>query len=270
MMRFENNAEEIKDNYMPVTPVVKTPAKEMSNMIEYKSKESNDEPIELIEITHQDLQDILTEFLEEDFNVDEDFELSIDWTDYKHQNLLDHLSSKILPQINSVILCTLDSEQEIVANFLWRSLQNGINTVVINEYCSSKIPFNYYTRIVEFLLQSKLIRSSLVIRDVLMNEESFNILMNSAVTSSISLELSRITIFELKELKITAPPDELFMWGLEIIYSDLDDNQAKIIVDELIRSEVASKLSSINLQGNNINEFDYKSALSSFNLAIEG
>lgn len=78
MMRFENNAEEIKDNYMPVTPVVKTPAKEMSNMIEYKSKESNDEPIELIEITHQDLQDILTEFLEEDFNVDEDFELSID------------------------------------------------------------------------------------------------------------------------------------------------------------------------------------------------
>ena len=266
----KNAEEEIKNRTVPVTPVATKENKEPPKMISYESGESQSEPIELLEITHQDLQDILTEFLEQEFSVDEFFELSIDCSDYKHQNLLDHLSTKILPPINSVVLCTLDPQQEIVANFLWRSLQNGINTIVFNEYCSTKIPLNYYVRIIEYLLQLKLIRTSLVIRDVEMDGDSFNILMNSAVTSPISLEINRTSITELNELKITSSPEDFWMWGLEIIYSDLNDNQAKIIVEELVRSEVARKLSSINLQGNNINEYDYRTALSSFTLDIEG
>ena len=71
------------------------------------------------EISYSDLQNILEEYLKEEVKVDEESELIIDCANPEHQNLLEFLTTKILPRMNSISLRNMESEQEIVAKFLY-------------------------------------------------------------------------------------------------------------------------------------------------------
>lgn len=137
--------------------------------------------------------------------------------------MLDVLTSKVLPRVNSVSLRNMESEQEVVAKFIYASLQNGLNTLILNEYCTSRIILNYYINSLQFLLINKLVHSSLIIRDAEISSQIFSILLSAAATCPISLELGWIQIHDFEELKLEAAEQDLNLWGLEVSYSALGD-----------------------------------------------
>jgi hypothetical protein len=74
----------------------------------------------------------------------------------------------------------MSSNSEIIGRFLYCSLQNGVETLILNEYSDEKAQINFYIMSIQFLLMNKFVFSTLIIRDVEMAPDIFGILINSA------------------------------------------------------------------------------------------
>jgi hypothetical protein len=158
----------------------------------------------LEELTESDLIQIVGEIVELE-EVYENGNLTIDWGKHKHVVLLEVLSSKIMPKLQSVVLDNMESEQEVVAKFLYLSLQKGVDSLILNDNLSPKIVFNYYIVSLQFLLKHNLISTSLTIKEVEMSSQIFELLLNSAIECPIILDLGWISVHKFEEFTITVP-----------------------------------------------------------------
>lgn len=184
---------------------------------------ADDPSMVLYELTYEDLEEMVKEFLETDEKLDDSSTLIIDCSKEQHQVFLESLTSKTLPKLSSISLQNMNSGQEVVAKFLYVSLQNGVDTLILNEYCTSKIFLDYYIMCLQFLIMNRKIESTLIIRDVEISAEAFNILVNVAASYPISLETGWINIHEFEKLEIEVPEQDQRLLNLEVSYSSLGD-----------------------------------------------
>lgn len=180
------------------------------------------------ELSYNDLSEIIKEYLDEEVKVDKDFSLIIDCSKEQDKTLIEVLSSKTLPHLSMISLQNMESEQEIVARFMHRSLQKGVDTLVLNEYCTNKIVLDYYIIILQYLIYNRQILNTLVIRDAKISSEIFQVLINVVAASPISLEIGWGQISNFESLKIEVAEEDQHLLGLEVSYCELGD-KGKVI-----------------------------------------
>ena len=203
-----------KDSFKSLTKIA--PKAEDYKVNEAPAQEG---PNELQEIDYDDLKDILSEFIElEDQAVDGKYSLALDCDIDKHLTLMEMLCLKLLPHINSISFSNIENNYEIVSKFLYINHFTSVNTVILNEYSTSKISLEYYITSLQNMFADSIIFNCLTIKEVEISGEMFNMLLNMACTSSISLEIQWANITGLDNFKIEVPQEHHRLWALEISY----------------------------------------------------